>query len=137
MKRRKKPFFDRLSNFVFTLSVIAFLVGILPALSTVAAIIYYVFLGVIIIATLGLIFMNEGFKNMVKSSENTFEGILTLIKYSPYFLVLSALLALIATIMYSNSRTVFDRKGKITAGVIFIILPIIAIIIMRFMLKLL
>lgn len=137
MKRRKKPFFDRLSNFVFTLSVIAFLVGILPALSTVAAIIYYVFLGVIIIATLGLIFMNEGFKNMVKSSENTFEGILTLIKYSPYFLVLSALLALIATIMYSNSRTVFDRKGKITAGVIFIILPIIAIIIMRFILKLL
>ena len=133
MKRRKKPFFDRLSNFVFAMSILAFLIGILPALSTVAAIIYYIFLGVIIIATLGLIFMNEGFKNMVESSENTFDGILTLIKYSPYFLVLSALLALIATIMYSKSRTIFDRKSKIGVGVVFIILPIVAIIIIKSM----
>ena len=133
MKRRKKPFFDRLSNFVFAMSILAFLIGILPALSTVAAIIYYIFLCVIIIATLGLIFMNEGFKNMVESSENTFDGILTLIKYSPYFLVLSALLALIATIMYSKSRTIFDRKSKIGVGVVFIILPIVAIIIIKSM----
>lgn len=131
MRRRKKPFFDRLSNFIFAMSIITFLIGILPALSTIASIIYYVFVGVIIIATLGLIFMNEGFKNMVESSGDTFEGLVALVKYSPYFLVLSALLALIATIMYSKSRTIFDRKSKIGVGVVFIILPIVAIIIIK------
>ena len=131
MRRRKKPFFDRLSNFVFAMSIITFLIGILPALSTIASIIYYVFVGVIIIATLGLIFMNEGFKNMVESSGDTFEGLIALVKYSPYFLVLSALLALVATIMYSKSCTIFDRKSKIGIGVVFIILPIVAIIIIK------
>lgn len=131
MRRQKKPFFDRLSNFIFAMSIITFLIGILPALSTIASIIYYIFVGVIIIVTLGLIFMNEGFKNMVESSGDTFEGLIALVKYSPYFLVLSALLALIATIMYSKSRTIFDRKSKIGVGVVFIILPIVAIIIIK------
>jgi len=131
MRRRKKPFFDRLSNFVFAMSIITFLIGILPALSTIASLIYYIFVGVIIIATLGLIFMKEGFKNTVESKGAEIHSLVALVKYSPYFLVLSALLALIATIMYSKSRTIFDRKSKIGVGVVFIILPIVAIIIIK------
>lgn len=134
-RRTKKPFFDKLTNFIFALSVIAFLIGILPALSTMAAIVYYLFIGIIILATLGLIFMNEGFKNMVENSGDTFGSLAAFVKYSPYILVLSAILALIATIMYAKSPTVFDRKGKIAAGVVFIILPIVAIIVLQFILS--
>lgn len=128
-KRYKRPLNERVGNFFFTLGIIFLIIGILPIIATVANIAYYVIVGVIIIATLGLILLNKDIKEKIFSGDQIFKDIATLIKYSPYILGASSLFFLIATIIYAKSNTLHRKGGNVTAGVFFTIIPILIIII--------
>ncbi len=127
-RRYKRPRNERVGNFFFTLSIIAFIIGMLPILSKVAAIAYYIAIGVIVIGTIGLIMLVDGFRESLTSSEERFEKFAELIKYTPYILGVAAFFALIATIIYAKSTTLRRKGGNVVAGIIFTALPIVVII---------
>ena len=131
-KKYKRPRNERVANMFFTLSVIAFIIGILPILSTIASFMYYVVMGLIIVMTLGIILLNKDFKESLSSGEQMFKDVATLIKYSPYILGVAAILGLIATIIYAKSTTLRRKGGNVFAGIVITLLPIIiAIFIIR------
>lgn len=131
-KKYKRPRNERVANMFFTLSIIAFIIGVLPILSTIASFMYYVVMGLIIVMTLGIILLNKDFKESLSSGEQMFKDVATLIKYSPYILGVAAILGLIATIIYAKSTTLRRKGGNVFAGIVITLLPIIiAIFIIR------
>lgn len=127
-KRYKKPRNERVGNMFFTLSIISLILGILPILSTIAAAFYYLFAGILILLTLGLLLLNEDFKASFASGEQVFKNLGTLISYSPYILGVAAVFAFISTIIYAKSKTLLTKGGNVTAGIIFTIIPIVVAI---------
>jgi hypothetical protein len=127
-KKYKRPRNERVGNLFFTLGIICFIIGMLPILSVIGTVMYYLIIFVIIVATLGLILLNKDFKNSLSSGEQVFKNIAQLMQYAPYVLGVGALFSLTATIIYAKSKTLRRKGGNVAAGVIFTIIPIIVAI---------
>lgn len=130
-RKMKRPAIDRWAIFFLTLSIIATLIALIPFFSMVTALAYYLIIGIIIIITLGIILLDENFREKLNNSENFFSNLVSLIKYSPHFAIAGASLALLATILFANSKSTGGKKGRVALGVIFTILPIIIFVVIK------
>lgn len=128
-RKYKRPRNERVGNMFFTFSIICFIIGILPILSTIAVFAYYLIVGAIIIMTLGLILLNKDFSESLSSDGQIFNDIGNMLKYSPYILGVAAVFGLISTIIYAKSTTLRRKGGNVAAGVILTILSIVGAIV--------
>lgn len=108
-----------------TLSIITLIVGALPFLSMIAVAFYYLIIVLIMVLTLFLILLNKDFVSKLSAGGDFMNSMVELIKYSPYVFAGASALAVVSVILFATGKSIDSKGVKITASVIFAVLPLV------------
>lgn len=130
-RKLKRPAMDKWGIFFLILSIIATIISLIPFFSAIAMLMYYFAIAIIVVITLGVILLNDKFRDSLNNTGETLSKLVDLIIYSPYFAIAGAALALIATILFARAKPTYGKQGRIIIGIIFMVIPLIILILIK------
>ncbi len=126
---KRKPA-EKIADICLLFSLFTLLLGALPILSFLGTVLFYLVVVLLIVCTVFLIFLDEGFRNWISEGPRALAEFGKLTNYLPFILGISSILSIFAIVIYAKSKDRYRRSERILAGVVLAALSIAAIIVL-------